>query len=105
MPSPPATEILLRGKNLNNQMVGETSAWIAEMPQYVRRIERTTVGAVQTLYIAWAPYGTAAGAAGWMVQKLVIDKTTDLDITAEIAGGEAGQFAFTWTGRAGHAYS
>jgi hypothetical protein len=40
-----------------------------------------------------------------MIRKLVIDKTTDLDITDEIAGGEAGQFTFTWTGRAGHAYS
>jgi len=104
MPSPPATEILLRGKDMNNQMVGETSAWVGEMPQYARRIEIRTVGDVTTIYKAWAPYGSAEGSAVWMVQRIVLDSSTELDVDDGLAGGVAGAFGFTWTGRAGHSY-
>lgn len=99
------TDILIEGRYGANQLAGDGSAWISDIPCYQRLIERTTVGAVQTIYVGWAEYGTAQAAAAWMIRKLVIDKTTDLDITDEIAGGVAGQFTFTWTGRAGHAYS
>lgn len=106
MPSPPATEILLRGKDLNNQMVGEASAWVGEMPQYARRIESVTVGQTTTFYKAWAPYGSAEGDSVWMVQRIVLTQSgQDLDLIDGLAGGEAGVFAFTWTGRAGHTYS
>lgn len=102
---PPATEILFRGKGRNNQMVGDTSAWVGEMPQYARRIEARAVGSVTTFYKAWAPFGSAEGDAVWMVQRLVLDETVNLDVTDGIAGGVAGEFGFTWTGRAGHTYS
>ena len=105
MPSPPATEILQRGKDLNNQMVGETSAWVGEMPQYAKRVEIRTVAGVSTIYKAWAPYGSAEASSVWMVQRIVLDGTTELDVTDGLAGGEAGQFAYSWTGRAGHSYS
>lgn len=105
MPSPPATEILVRGKDLNNQMVGSTSAWVAEMPQYARRIETRTVLAVTTIYKAWAPLGSAEDAEVWMVQQIVLDEASGLDLTDGIAGGDAGQFAFTWDDRASHSYS
>jgi hypothetical protein len=105
MPSPPATEILIRGKDLNNQMVGEASAWVGEMPQYARRIEGRTVGDVTTFYKAWAPYGSAEGAAVWMVQRVVLDTNTELDVDDGLAGGKAGEFTFTWAGRAAHSYS
>jgi len=105
MPNPPATEILIRGKNLNNQMVGETSAWVSEMPQYARRIEKRTVGTTSTIYKAWAPYGSAEASSVWMVQQIVLDMSTELDCTDGLAGGEAGQFNYSWTGRAGHTYS
>lgn len=99
------TDVLIDGRYGSKQLAGNGSAWINDMPCYQRIIERSTVGAVQTIYVGWSEFGTAEGAAAWMIRKLVIDKTTDLDITDEIAGGEAGQFTFTWTGRVGHAYS
>ncbi len=104
MPSPPSTEILLRGKDLNNQMVGEASAWVGEMPQYARRIEIRTVGDVTTIYKGWARYGSAEGDSVWMVQRLVLDSSTELDVDDGLAGSVAGVFEFSWTGRAGHTY-
>jgi hypothetical protein len=100
------TEILIRGKDLNNQFVGKASAWVGEMPQYARRIEGRTVANDTTYYKAWAPYGSAEGDPVWMVQRVVLTKTgKDLDVTDGLAGGEAGKFNFSWTGRAGHTYS
>jgi hypothetical protein len=99
------TEILLRGKDINDQLVGEASAWINEMPQYARRIEIRTVGDITTIYKAWALYGSGEGDAVWMIQQIILDATTELDVTDGLAGGKAAVFTFTWTGRAGHTYS
>lgn len=101
-----AVDFLLRGKDLNDQMVGPASAWVSEMPQYARRLEKTVSGTVTTIYRAWALYGTAEGANAWMVQRIQITKSgTTVDLTDGLAGGDAHQFAFSWTGRAGHTYT
>jgi hypothetical protein len=76
-----------------------------EMPQYARRIEKRTVGSITTIYKAWAPLGSAEAADVWMVQKIVIDETVELDVTDGIAGGEAGDFAYNWIDRGAHVYS
>ena len=103
--SPPATQVLIRGKARNNQVVGETSAWVGEMPQYARRIEGRTVGLVTMFYKAWAPVGSAEGDSVWMVQRVVLDQSTELDVSDGLAGGIPGDFRYSWTGRAGHTYS
>ena len=98
-------DFLHRGMNGANQMAGEVSAWVGEMPQYGGRTESRTVGLVTTIYKAWAPYGSATNAPVWMVQRIVIDETLGLDMTDELAGGVAGAFGFTWDDRATHTYS
>lgn len=103
--SPPATGVLIRGKDRNNWVTGESSAWVGEMPQYARRIEGRTVGSITTYYKAWAPLGSAEGDSVWMVQQIILDKTVELDVSDGLAGGIPGDFRFSWTGRAGHTYS
>lgn len=91
---------------VDNASVGPVSQWTGEMPQYARRIEKITVGQTTTLYKAWALYGSAESADAWMIQRIVYTRIADdLDLTDGLAGGVAGEFGFSWTGRAGHAYS
>lgn len=100
-----AADILVRGKDLNNQQVGPASAWVQEIPQYVRRVDLKVTGAVTTIYKAWALYGTAVDAENWMVLRTIMDETSGLDLTDEVAGGASALFNYTWDGRAGHNYS
>jgi hypothetical protein len=99
------SEILIRGFDLNNQLVGPGGAWVSEMPQYARRIELRTVGSVTTIYKAWALYGTAESANAWLVVRLILDETSGLDVDEGVAGGSADTFAFSWDARASHSYS
>lgn len=104
--SPPATGVLIRGKDRNNWVTGESSAWVGEMPQYARRIEKRVSGTVSTFYKAWAPLGSAEGDPVWMVQQIILTKSgTDLDVSDGLAGGIPGDFRYSWTGRAGHTYT
>ena len=104
-----SSRILHRGKDSYDQMVGPASAWVESMPQYTKRIEGRTVGNVTTYYKGWALPGTAEATAEWMVERILLDVTTELDVTNELAGGNPAQgddpFRFSWSGRAGHAYS
>lgn len=102
-----AADILIQGRDPVLQLAGPGAAWVNELPVYARRIEANTVGSITTFFKGWAPYGSAEGSAVWMVQRIVLDQTTELDLTDGIAGGVPGEasFAFTWTGRAGHTYS
>ena len=90
-------------------MVGPAAAWVEMMPQYTKRIEGRTVGNVTTFYKGWALPGTAESAATWLIERILLDVTTELDVTNELAGGNPADgddpFRFTWDGRAGHAYS
>jgi len=99
------TDLLIAGKDAAHQLAGQGSAWVQDMGVYARRIEIRTVGAITTIYKGWAPYGSAEAAAVWMIARLILDATTELDVTDGIAGGVSNTFSFTWTGRAGHAYS
>ena len=100
---------LLRGSDTFDQFTGPFSAWISCMPQYQTRIEARVVGAVTTVYKGWALSGTAEAADEWMIQQIVLDESTYIDVTTGIAGGlpikDDDPFRFSWTGRAGHAYS
>lgn len=98
-------KILLSGRDEAVQLAGEASAWVGEMPQYARRVEIRTVGAVTTIYKGWADYGSAESVAAWMISKITLDTTTELDVVDGIAGGSVNLFTFTWDGRAGHSYS
>ncbi len=104
-----SSRILIRGKESYDQMVGPASAWVDLMPQYRRKVELRTVGNITTIYKGWSLFGTLDATAEWMLQQIIIDVTTELDVTEGLAGGNPAQgndpFNFTWTGRAGHAYS
>lgn len=103
MSKPDYTEKGIQG--LDQASVGPVSSWVGEMPQYARRVESRTVGQVTTIYKGWAPYGSAEGDSVWMIQRTVIDETVELDVSDGLAGGEAGDFAYSWTQRASHTYS
>lgn len=103
MPKPDYTSKGFFG--LDQASVGPVGAWVNELPQYARRIESRTVGNITTIYKGWALYGAAEADSVWMIQRIVIDESVDLDLTDGLAGGEAGEFGFSWTGRAGHSYS
>lgn len=96
---------LIAGRDRVRQLAGEASAWVGEMPQYARRVEIRTVGAITTIYKGWADYGSAENATVWMISRIVLDSTTELDVDEGIAGGSVNLFTFTWDGRAGHSYS
>ncbi len=98
-------KILQSGRDEAVQLAGEASAWVGEMPQYARRVEIRTVGAITTIYKAWANYGSLENAQAWMIVKFTLDTTTELDVIEGIAGGSVNLFDFTWDGRAGHSYS
>ncbi len=97
-----ATDLLLQGRNVK-QLAGEGSAWIQSMGVYKKLIELRTVGNVITIYKGWADYGTALDVASWRVVKLVIDQTTELDISETIAG--TGDFDQVWDNRASLTYT
>ncbi len=98
-------ETLIAGRDRVRQLAGEASAWVGEMPQYARRVEIRTVGAITTIYKGWADYGSSEGVAVWMISRIILDSTTELDVDEGIAGGSVNLFTFTWDGRAGHSYS
>jgi len=103
------SRILLRGKDSFDHMVGPASAWVEAMPQYTKRVELRIVTVITTIYKGWALPGTAEATAEWMIEEIVLDETTGLDVSNKLAGGNPadGQdpFKFTWNGRAGHSYS
>lgn len=98
-------KVLISGRAEFQQLAGKASAWVGEMPQYAKRIELRTVGAVTTIYKAWADYGSADSAAVWMIARVILDETTGLDVDEGIAGGAVNLFDFTWDGRVGHTYT
>ena len=103
MPKPDYTSKGYAG--IDQASVGPVGAWVNELPQYARRVESRTVGQVTTIYKGWAAYGTAESADAWMIQRTVIDESVELDVTDGLAGGVAGDFNYSWTGRAGHTYT
>jgi len=100
-----SAKILIDGRDESVQLAGEASAWVGEMPQYAKRVEIRTVGSITTIYKAWADYGSTEAAQSWMIVKITLDTTTELDVVEGIAGGSVNLFIFTWTGRAAHSYS
>ncbi len=100
-----AANILHTGKDDFHQLTGHASAWVGEMPQYAKRVELRTVGAITTIYKGWAEYGVAESALSWMIVKVTLDETTGLDVEEGIAGGDVNLFSYDWTGRAGHTYT
>ena len=98
-------KVLISGRDEFRQLAGEASAWVGEMPQYAKRTELRTVGAVTTIYKGWADYGSAESTAAWMIVKIVLDETTGLDAEEGVAGGAVNLFTFTWTDRDTHTYS
>ena len=92
-------------KGIDQASVGPMSQWVDTMPQYARRLELREVGAVTTIYKAWAAYGTAESSDGWLIVRLILDETNGLDLDEGIAGGAAGDFSYSWTNRASHSYS
>ncbi len=102
---PDSENLFIQGRGPNRQNAGHGSAWVQDMGVYAKRVEIRTVGAITTIYKAWAEYGTANSATSWMVAKVTLDATTELDVIEGIAGGVANVFNFTWDDRASHSYS
>lgn len=98
-------KVLISGREEFQQLAGKGAAWVGEMPQYAKRVEIRTVGAVTTIYKGWADYGTAESAEDWMIVKLTLDDTSGLDVVEGIAGGAVNLFSYAWTARAGHTYT
>lgn len=94
-----------QAQNGFRQNAGKGSAWVQEMGVYAKRVEIRTSGAITTIYKGWAEYGTAEAAGAWMIVKVTLDATVELDVIEGIAGGVINVFTFTWDGRAGHSYS
>lgn len=104
------SEILIRGKGGFNQLTGRFASWGSLMPgSYQKRIEGRTVGAVTTYYFGFALPGVATSANEWMVTRLILDTTTELDVTEEVANApfddDDDPFQVSWDGRAGHTYA
>lgn len=103
------SEILIRGKEGFNQLTGRHAAWVNLMAgSYQRRVEGRTVGSVTTYYFGWALPGVAEAATEWMVVRLILDVTTELDVSEQVAAApfetDEDPFQVSWTGRAGHTY-
>lgn len=100
-----SAELLLEGRDGARQVAGRGSAWTQEMGVYAKRVEIRTSGAITTIYKGWAEYGSSEGSTSWMIAEVILDTTTELDVTEGIAGGVSNKFDFTWSGRAGHTYT
>ena len=104
------SEILIRGRGAFNQHLGRFASWTSLMPgSYQKRIEGRTVGSVTTFYFGFALPGVAEGTNEWMVVRLILDQTTELDVSETVANAPFGDdddpFQVSWTGRAGHSYA